>query len=80
MYLKDLIKIICEDIYITIRVHEDVKICRKEKILWEGKVKDLKHNHQGIYGWQVVEVLVDRSRQEENDFPDYNKGKIIMVM
>lgn len=33
-----------------------------------------------VDSWNVVEVLVDRSREEENNLPDYNKGKIIVVM
>lgn len=85
MYLEDLSKIIytkgtaSEDTHITIKACADAKICKEGKILWEGKAKDLKH-HQGIYGWTVVEILVDRSCEEEKDLPDYNKGKIIMVI
>ena len=30
--------------------------------------------------WNVVEILVDCTRKEENDLPYYNKGKIIIVM
>lgn len=33
-----------------------------------------------IDSWSVVEILVDHTREEENQFPDYNKGKIIVVM
>ena len=34
---------------------------------------------QSIHKWGVVEVLVDRSREEEVRLPDYNKGKIIVI-
>jgi len=33
-----------------------------------------------IDSWNVVEILVDHSRQEEEQLPDYNKGKIIVVI
>lgn len=34
---------------------------------------------QNIHKWNVVEILIDRSIPSEKDFPDYNKGKIIVI-
>lgn len=33
-----------------------------------------------IKNWDVVEILVDRTIEEEKRLPDYNKGKIIVIM
>lgn len=65
------------------------------RILYDGKLKDLieymeTHDNlnqcdgfpvqvQSIYKWSVVEILVDNSRKEEQELPDYNKGKIIVI-
>lgn len=65
------------------------------RIFYDGKLKDLidymeTHDNlnkcdgfpvqvQSIHKWSVVEILVDHSRQEEEQLPDYNKGKIIVI-
>lgn len=36
-------------------------------------------NVRNISNFDVVEILVDRTREEENGLPDYNKGKIILI-
>ncbi len=66
------------------------------RIVYDGKLKNLIsymeiHDNlnqcdgfpiqvQSINKWSVVEILVDHSRQEEEQLPDYNKGKIIVIM
>lgn len=35
---------------------------------------------ESIHKWSVVEILVDKSIEEEADLPDYNKGKIIVII
>ena len=62
------------DVPITVRTFGEV-----ERVLWEGKAKDLQ-NWDNIKGWIVVEVLIDKSRPEEKNLPDYNKAKIITVI
>lgn len=65
------------------------------RIVYDGKLKDLvsymeTHDNlnqcdgfpvqvQSIHKWSVVEILVDKTREEENNLPDYNKGKIIVI-
>lgn len=65
------------------------------RIVYDGKLKDLlsymeTHDNlnqcdgfpiqvQRIREWSVVEILVDKTREEENDLPDFNKGKIIVI-
>ena len=74
MYLKNLTKIIYpSDTPIKI-IHLGLN-----KILWEGKAKDLQYWDK-IDGWIVVEVLVDHDSDPHDRLPDYNKGKIIKVM
>lgn len=34
---------------------------------------------QNIHKWNVVEILVDRTIEEETGLPDYNRGKIIVI-
>lgn len=67
----------------------------KGRIYYDEKLKDLvdyieTHDNlnqcdgfpvqvQSIYKWNVVEILVDRSRKEDEQLPDYNKGKIIII-
>lgn len=65
------------------------------RIVYDGKLKDLlsymeTHDNlnkcdgfpiqvQRIREWSVVEILVDKTREEENALPDFNKGKIIVI-
>ncbi len=65
------------------------------RIVYDGKLKDLltymeTHDNlnqcdgfpvqvQSIHKWNVVEILVDRTREEEKNLPDFNKGKIIVI-
>lgn len=65
------------------------------RIVYDGKLKDLlsymeTHDNlnqcdgfpvqvQSIHKWNVVEILVDKTREEEKDLPDFNKGKIIVI-
>lgn len=51
--------------------------------LWEGTIAQLyiEIKQKRISGgWIIVEMVVDRSRQEENHLPDYNKSKILKVI
>ncbi len=66
------------------------------RIFYDGKLKDLisymeTHDNlnqrdgfpvqvQNIHEWGIVEILVDRTIEEEKELPDYNKGKIIVIM
>ena len=68
----------------------------KGRIFYDGKLKDLidymkTHDNlnqcdgfpvqvHSIYKWEVVEILVDHSRKDEANLPDYNKGKIIIIL
>ena len=65
------------------------------RIVYDGKLKDLlsymeTHDNlnqcdgfpvqvQSIHKWNVVEILVDRTIEEETGLPDYNRGKIIVI-
>ena len=65
------------------------------RIFYDGKLKNLvdymeTHDNlnqcdgfpvqvHSIYKWNVVEILVDHSRKEEEQLPDYNKSKIIVI-
>lgn len=65
------------------------------RIVYDGKLKDLlsymeTHDNlnqcdgfpvqvQNIHKWNVVEILVDRTIEEEIGLPDYNRGKIIVI-
>lgn len=65
------------------------------RIVYDGKLKDLlsymeTHDNlnqrdgfpiqvQKINEWSVVEILVDKTREEEDNLPDFNKGKIIII-
>lgn len=65
------------------------------RIIYDGKLKDLlsymeTHDNlnqcdgfpiqvQSIHKWNVVEILVDKTIEEETGFPDYNRGKIIVI-
>ena len=65
------------------------------RIVYNGKLKDLlfymeTHDNlnqcdgfpvqvQSIHKWNVVEILVDRTIEEETGLPDYNRGKIIVI-
>ena len=65
------------------------------RIIYDGKLKDLlsyMETHynlnqcdgfpiqvQSIHKWNVVEILVDKTIEEETGFPDYNRGKIIVI-
>lgn len=66
------------------------------RIVYDGKLKDLlsymeTHDNlnqcdgfpvqvQSIHKWNVVEILVDRTIEEETGLPDYNRGKIIVII
>lgn len=66
-----------------------------DRIVYDGKLKDLlsymeTHDNlnlcdgfpiqvQRIREWNVVEILVDRTIEEETGLPDYNRGKIIVI-
>lgn len=83
MYLKDLANVIytedttSENTHITVETsYNDVG---ESEILWEGKAKDLK-TMENIGGWVVVEILVDRSGEDELNLPDHDKGKIVTVV
>ena len=65
------------------------------RIVYDGKLKDLlsymeTHDNlnqcdgfpvqvQSIHKWNVVEIIIDKTRDEEKELPDYNKGKIIVI-
>lgn len=34
---------------------------------------------QSIHKYNVVEILIDRTIEEETGLPDYNRGKIIVI-
>ena len=78
MNLGDLAKIIytegtvSESTKITVKTHSGDK-----RILWTGEAKKLQ-TMENIYGWIVVEVLIDTTDNTTN--VDYNKGKIITVI
>lgn len=77
MYLKDITKLIYKPNTVSEDRHITVKLLGTDKVLWEGRAKDLR-NMPNIKGWDVVEILIDWT---DNINPvDYNKGKIIMVI
>lgn len=65
------------------------------RVVYDGKLKDLlsymeTHDNlnqcdgfpvqvQSIHKWNVVEILVDRTIEEETGLPDFNRGKIIVI-
>lgn len=61
-----------ENTQITVKTHED------NRILWNGKAKELEKWVNENRGWVVVEILIDTS--DKRNIPDYNKGKIITVI
>jgi len=50
------------------------------RLLWEGPAKELKTCPEIKKNWEVVEILVDRTTKVEANIPDYNRGKIIVVV
>lgn len=72
MYLKKLANIIYENSSIIVKPYST------NRILWQGKAKDLKNWSDINRGWYVVEILVDHS--DTSEIADYNKRKIITVV
>lgn len=81
MKLEDVAKVI----YVAGTESENRKIevvnYNTGEVLWMGKAYDLKY-WKRLWGWDVVEILVDHSEDETNGrkIPDHNKGKIITVI
>ena len=61
-----------ENTNITVKTHND------NRVLWNGKAKELREWTKTNNGWIVVEILIDMA--DKRNIPDYNKGKIITVI
>lgn len=61
--------------YITIREFNN------NNHLWEGRIIDLiTQKPKKLYGWEIVEMIVDYNRKGEENLPAYNKAKILKVV
>ena len=78
MYLYKIANIIYEKDTASENTPIVVKTHHNNRVLWIGKAKELK-NWNGINkGWIVSEILIDTT--DRRNIPDYNKGKIIVVI
>lgn len=50
----------------------------RSNVLYQGTIRDVR-NSRRLQNFIIVEILIDRSKPDEVDLPDYNKSKILVV-
>lgn len=78
MFIEKIAKIIYEKDTASENTNIVVKTHNDNRMLWNGKAKDLQKWTKENNGWIVVEILIDDT--DKRNIPDYNKGKVITVI
>ena len=79
MTVKDIAKIICVEGTESENRNIDIMSIFTGEILWNGKAKDLKDQHN-LDNYGVCEILVDSyDKIKYPKIPEYNLGKVITV-
>lgn len=55
-----------------------VTLSDRSRVLYEGTIRDVR-NSRRLQNFIIVEILIDKSKPDEVDLPDYNKSKILVV-
>ena len=78
MFIEKIANIIYEKGTESENTNITVKTYNDNRVLWNGKAKELREWTKTNNGWIVVEILIDMA--DKRNIPDYNKGKVIIVI